>query len=294
MKLKVLFIINPISGGKDKKKIPGYIETHLDKAKFDFRISFTERVEHAFMLSKAAVKEGYNIVVAVGGDGTVNEVAKGIVNTNCVLGIIPYGSGNGLARTLKVPLNTINAIKNINNNHYIKIDSAKLNDRMFFNMAGCGFDAQISNEFASDKKRGLIGYIKVAFQQIRKYKSEQYQINIDGNIINREAFILSIANSSQYGNDAHIAPHADVKDGILDIVIVKPFHFIKLPIMAMYMFRNKADQSKYVEYFKGKKIHISREKKAPIHLDGEPSMEQKDLNIEILPLSLNVIVPSHV
>lgn len=294
MKLKVLFIINPISGGKDKKKIPGYIENHLDKVKFDFRISFTERVEHAFMLSKAAVKEGYDIVVAVGGDGTVNEVAKGIVNSNCVLGIIPYGSGNGLARTLKVPLNTIAAIKNINNNYHIKIDSAKLNDRMFFNMAGCGFDAQISNEFANDKKRGLIGYIKVAFQEIRKYKSENYQINIDGNIINKEAFILSIANSSQYGNDAHIAPHADVKDGILDVVVVKPFHFIKLPLMALYMFSNKADKSKYVEYYKGKKIHVSREKQAPIHLDGEPSMEQKDLNIEILPLSLNVIVPSYV
>lgn len=294
MKLKILFIINPISGGKNKKKIPGFIEAYLDKAKFDFRISFTERVEHAFMLSKAAVKEGYDIVVAVGGDGTVNEVAKGLVHSDTVLGIIPYGSGNGLARTLKIPLNTIEAIKNINNYYHIKIDSARLNDKVFFNMAGCGFDAQISNEFASNKKRGLIGYVKVAFQQIRKYKSEKYQINIDGKIIDREAFILSIANSSQYGNDAHIAPHADVKDGILDVVIVRPFHYIKLPLMAYYMFRNKADKSSNVEYFSGKKIIISREKPAPIHLDGEPRMEQKDINIEILPLSLNVIVPSYV
>lgn len=291
MKQKVLFIINPISGGKDKKKIPGLIDTYLDKTKFEYRISFTERVEHAYMLSKAAAKEGYNIVVAVGGDGTVNEVAKGIVHTTIKLGIIPFGSGNGLARTLRIPLKAIAAIRNINNDQHICIDSATLNNRMFFNMAGSGFDAQISNEFAGDKKRGLLGYVKVAFQQIRKYKAQEYHINIDGEVVVRKAFILSIANSSQYGNDAHIAPHADVKDGILDIVIVKPFHYIKLPLLAMYMFRNKADQSTYTEYFKGKKIFIQREKADPIHLDGEPSIEQKDLRIEILPLSLNVIVP---
>jgi diacylglycerol kinase (ATP) len=294
VKQKILFIINPISGGKDKKKIPALIDTYLDKAKFDYRISFTERVEHAYMLSKAALKEGYHIVVAVGGDGTVNEVAKGIVHTETILGIIPFGSGNGLARTLKIPLKSIGAIKNINNNYYTRIDSAKLNDRMFFNMAGSGFDAEISNEFAGDKKRGLLGYVRAAFQQIRNYKSKQYQLNIDGKIINRKAFILSIANSSQYGNDAHIAPHADVKDGILDIVIVKPFHFIKLPLLAMYMFTNNADKSSYIEYFKGKKILIEREYADAIHLDGEPCFEQKELNIEVLPLSLNVIVPNYV
>ncbi len=294
MKQKILFIINPISGGRDKKKIPALIDMYLDKTKFDYRISFTERVEHAFMLSKAALKEGYQIVVAVGGDGTVNEVAKGIFHTDTILGIIPFGSGNGLARTLKIPLKVIEAINNINNCYSIKIDSARLNNRMFFNMAGSGFDAEVSNEFAGDKKRGLLGYVRVAFQQIIKYKPQQYKISIDGKIIERQAFILSIANSSQYGNDAHIAPHADVRDGILDIVVVKPFHFIKLPLLAMYMFTNKADKTSYVEYFKGKKILIQREKADAIHLDGEPYIEDKDLNIEVLPLSLNVIVPKHV
>jgi diacylglycerol kinase (ATP) len=294
VKQKILFIINPISGGRDKKKIPALIDMYLDKTKFDYRISFTERVEHAFMLSKAALKEGYQIVVAVGGDGTVNEVAKGIFHTDTILGIIPFGSGNGLARTLKIPLKVIEAINNINNCYSIKIDSARLNNRMFFNMAGSGFDAEVSNEFAGDKKRGLLGYVRVAFQQIIKYKPQQYKISIDGKIIERQAFILSIANSSQYGNDAHIAPHADVRDGILDIVVVKPFHFIKLPLLAMYMFTNKADKTSYVEYFKGKKILIQREKADAIHLDGEPYIEDKDLNIEVLPLSLNVIVPKHV
>ncbi len=294
MKQKILFIINPISGGRDKKKIPALIDMYLDKTKFDYRISFTERVEHAFMLSKAALKEGYQIVVAVGGDGTVNEVAKGIFHTDTILGIIPFGSGNGLARTLKIPLKVIEAINNINNCYSIKIDSARLNNRMFFNMAGSGFDAEVSNEFAGDKKRGLLGYVRVVFQQIIKYKPQQYKISIDGKIIERQAFILSIANSSQYGNDAHIAPHADVRDGILDIVVVKPFHFIKLPLLAMYMFTNKADKTSYVEYFKGKKILIQREKADAIHLDGEPYIEDKDLNIEVLPLSLNVIVPKHV
>lgn len=294
MKHKILFIINPISGGKDKKKIPGLIDMYIDKTKFDYRISFTERVEHAYMLSKAAVKEGYDIVVAVGGDGTVNEVAKGIVHTKTLLGIIPFGSGNGLARTLKIPLKTIKAINTINEGNHILIDSATLNSKMFFNMAGSGFDAEISNEFAGDKKRGLFGYVKAAFQQIRKYKAKEYRLDIDGKEYVRKAFILSIANSSQYGNDAHIAPHADVRDGILDLVIVRPFHFAKLPLLAIYMFINKADKTSYTEYFKGKKIIIQRENNAAIHLDGEPCMEQKDLHIEILPLSLNVIVPQHV
>ena len=294
MRKKILFIINPISGGRDKQRIPGLIEKHLDKNSYEHRISFTERVEHGYMLAKAAVKDQYDIIVAIGGDGTVNEISKAILNTNVKLGIIPFGSGNGLARSLKIPLNPIKAIEIINQGFVDSIDSAKLNEHYFFNIAGSGFDAHISQQFAKNKIRGFIGYIKTTFQELKKYIPQEYKITYDGNVVVRKAFIVSIANSSQYGNEAHIAPRADVKDGWLDIVIVKPIRWFKIPFLALRMFNKSAESSSYVEMFKAKKIEIIREYEAAIHLDGEPRMEQKDMMIEILPLSLNVIVPRNV
>lgn len=291
MKKKILFIVNPISGGRDKKKIPGLIEEFLNKDIFDYRISYTEKVEHGYMLAKAAVKDQYEIIVAVGGDGTVNEVAKAIINSKIILGIIPYGSGNGLARSLKIPLDIIGAIKCLNNLTVDTIDSASLNTHFFFNVAGSGFDAHISQSFASNKIRGFVGYVRTTFKELRNYVPQLYKINIDGKIIEKRAFIVSIANSSQYGNNAHIAPRADVKDGWLDVVVVKPIKWYKIPILASRMFTKTAESSKYVEIYKAKKIFIEREYEAAIHLDGEPRLEMKDLSIEIIPLSINVIIP---
>lgn len=294
MRKKILFVINPISGGRDKKRMPALIEKHLDKNIYDFRISFTERVEHGYMLAKAAVKENFDIVVAVGGDGTVNEISKAIINTNVALGIIPFGSGNGLARSLKIPLKTSKAIEVLNNSKTDKIDSATLNNHFFFNVAGSGFDAHISECFAKNNIRGFIGYIKTTLQELKKYTPQEYSITYDGKNIIRKAFIVSIANSSQYGNDAHIAPRADVKDGWLDIVVVKPILWYLIPFLAIRMFLKTAESSSYVEMFRAKKIEIKREYDAAIHIDGEPRIEQKDMNIEIIPLSLNVIIPKNV
>ena len=291
MRKKILFIINPISGGRDKQRIPGLIEEHLDKNKYEHRISFTERVEHGYMLAKAAVKDEYDIIVAVGGDGTVNEISKAIINTKVSLGIIPFGSGNGLARSLKIPLKTEKAIAILNRGKSDKIDSAKFNDDYFFNVSGSGFDAHISECFAKNNIRGFAGYIKTTFQELKKYIPQEYEINLDGKTIIRKAFMVSIANSSQFGNEAHIAPRADVKDGWLDVVVVKPIRWFMIPILALRMFNKSAESSSYVEIFKAKKIFIKREYIAAIHLDGEPSIGKKDLQIEIIPLSLNVIVP---
>jgi diacylglycerol kinase (ATP) len=291
LKKKILFIINPISGGRNKRKIPGLIDVYLNKELFDYRISFTEKVEHGFMLAKAAIKDGYDVIVAVGGDGTVNEIAKAIINSTIILGIIPYGSGNGLARSLKIPLKSLDAIKSINNFNIDKIDSASFNNHFFFNVAGSGFDAHISQSFAKNKIRGLYGYIKTTFKELRNYIPQEYVLNLDGKIIKRKAFIVSIANSSQYGNGAYIAPRADVKDGWLDVVIVKPIRWFSIPFAASKMFTNNVEGSKYVEMFKAKKIFIEREFEAAVHLDGEPRMEQKNISIEIIPLSINVIVP---
>lgn len=294
MKKKILFIVNPISGGKNKKRIPELINQHLSKSKFDYRISFTERVEHGYMLAKAAVKEGYDVVVAVGGDGTVNEVAKALIKTEITLGIIPFGSGNGLARSLKIPLNIAKAISIINDLQTDKIDAASFNSDFFFNVAGTGFDALISQSFAKNKTRGLFGYVGTTFKEMKRYSPSNYKINLDGKEIERKAFILSVANSAQYGNGAYIAPRADVKDGLLDVIVVKPIAWYIIPFAASKMFTKKVESSRYVEIFQAKKIIIERDIDAPIHLDGEPKMGEKTISIEVIPLAIKVIVPSYV
>ncbi len=291
MKIKIAFIINPIAGGKNKFHFSQTIEKNLDLSKFEYQIIQTERVNHAFDLTKIAIQEGAQIVVAVGGDGTINEIAAALVGTQTKLAIIPFGSGNGLARALKIPMNTSKALSIINQTNSDLIDVAKLNDNFFFNMSGLGFDAHISHVFSKDKKRGLLGYIKATFRELKNYQSENYQINIDGKLINERAFILSIANSSQYGNEAHIAPRAQLHDGLLDLIIVKPFPLILMPIMAFRLFTKSADRSKYLISLQGKSIQISNNKKSVIHLDGEAKLINESINISIQPLALNVIVP---
>lgn len=291
MKKKILFVVNPISGGRSKKKIPGIIEACLDHSKFEYRISYTERVEHAYMLAKAAAKESYDIVVAVGGDGTVNEIAKALLHSNIALGIVPFGSGNGLARSLGIPMNASRAIKVLNHLNEDKIDAGSLNNFYFFNMAGSGFDAQISHRFANLKSRGFSGYVKTTFQELANYTSEDYTITCDGVAINEKAFIVSIANSSQYGNEAHIAPLADVRDGLFDVVVVKPFPWYTFPGLAYKMFTKTAHTSKYVQIIKAKEIQIERTKAAPIHIDGEPQDADARLIISVLPKSIRVLIP---
>jgi diacylglycerol kinase family enzyme len=163
LKRKILFVINPISGGKAKYNFPEKIDKYLDKSKFEYECVFTEYHGHGSVLAAEAIKNGADILVAVGGDGTINEVAGEVDGTDKLMGIIPLGSGNGLARSLGIPVGDVKAIKRINNLHISKIDSGSLNGKKFFNMAGVGFDAQISSRFADSIKRGLSNYVKIVF-----------------------------------------------------------------------------------------------------------------------------------
>jgi diacylglycerol kinase (ATP) len=290
LKRKALFIINPVSGGKKKDGVPELVEKYLDPTIFDYDIEFTTGIFHAHDLAKAAVGE-YEIVVAVGGDGTVNEIASAIAGTDTILGVIPFGSGNGLARFLTIPMDTEEAIKTMNAGRTITIDAGKMNGQWFFNMAGMGFDAHISHVFANGStKRGFVSYFKSSIREISTYKSKNYHIEIDGVVYDREAFMLSMANSSQYGNNAHVSPHASVQDGLLDVCIIKPFPLWRFPEMGLRMFTKTADSSQYVEIIKGKHIVITRQEEGPIHLDGEPQVAGTDIDIEVVPNSLHVIV----
>ncbi|ETZ24391.1 diacylglycerol kinase family protein [Pedobacter sp. V48] len=292
-KSNILFIINPISGGKDKLKIPALIDAHLDRAKFSPNFSFTEYVGHASEIAEEAANKNFDVIVAVGGDGTINEIATKVMQQHKVLGIIPFGSGNGLARFLKIPMNTVAAIKVINNFNVELIDTAKFNDKSFFNMAGMGFDAHISSVFAGNKSRGLTGYLKLGLTEVLNYKPQIYRLNIDGVDYERKAFVISIANSSQYGNNAHIAPKASVIDGLLDVCVVKEFPMYKLPILAYEMLSARTDRSKIVEIIKGKNIRITRSQDDAIHIDGEPFFMGKEIEVSIVPLSLNIVMPSY-
>ncbi len=290
MKIKIVFIINPIAGGKNKNHFSKVISSHLNASKFEYELIQTESEKHAYELTKAAILNGAEIVVAVGGDGTINEIGSALIGNTCTLAIIPYGSGNGLARSLKIPMNTIQAVKLINQFKTAKIDAAKLNEHYFFNMSGMGFDAHISHVFAKDKNRGLLGYVKATFSELKNYRSKNYKIIIDGKTLEEEAFILSVANSSQYGNEAHIAPRAELQDGLLDLVIVKPFPLYLMPLLALRMFLKTADQSKYLISLQGKSILINRNNNV-IHLDGEPKLVTENIQIQILAKAINVIVP---
>lgn len=288
MKSKALFIINPVSGGKKKDNVPELINKNLDTTLFEPTIVFTDSAMHGSQLAHDAMGL-YEYIIAVGGDGTVNEIASSIAGTDTVLGIIPFGSGNGLARFLGIPMDTAEAIKTLNGLRVEAIDSAKLNGQWFFNMAGMGFDAHISEVFSHDKTRGFGAYIRSAFREIVNYKSEAYQVEIDGASYIREAFMLSFANSSQYGNNAHVSPCASVQDGLLDVCIIKPFPLYRFLEMGIRMFTKTADKSKYVEIIQGKNILIKRNTGGPVHLDGEPQMLGTDAEINVMPGSLRII-----
>lgn len=290
MKQRILFIINPISGGLNKVFIPNLIDKNLDHKKFDAKIIYTTHHSHAKELAQQAVKGNTDIVVAVGGDGTINEVAGVLESSNTTMAIVPCGSGNGLARTLGIPLDNAKAIAKINQLNTVQIDVGLLNDKKFFNMAGMGFDAHISAHFAKSVNRGFVGYIKSTLKEVYNYKPQFYTIVIGGKSIKREAFMLSLANSSQYGNNAHVSPTASTQDGLLDICIIKPFSLLVFPALVYRMFAKTAENSKYVDIIKASNFEIIREAEAPVHVDGEPFLMDTHLNVRIKHLALKIIV----
>ncbi|WDF55143.1 diacylglycerol/lipid kinase family protein [Mucilaginibacter sp. KACC 22063] len=291
MKKKLLFIINPVAGGKRKDKVPALIDRYLDKSIFDYDIKFTEAQSQASVMAAEAI-DHHDIIVAVGGDGTVNEIASALAGSKAIFGIIPFGSGNGLSRFLHIPMDTAEAIKTLNSVNTETIDGAKINGQWFFNMAGMGFDAHISEVFSHQKTRGFTTYFKSSVKEITTYKSQVYHLDIDGKQYEREAFMLSFANSSQYGNNAHVSPHASVQDGLLDVCVIKPFPLYRFPEMGLRMFTGTADKSDYVEIIKGRHIEVKREEPGPVHLDGEPQMLGTEAEIEVVPHILKVIVGS--
>ncbi len=290
MTKRILFLINPVSGIGKQKTIERYIESELDSNKLTVDINYTEYKAHARELAGKAVGH-YDAVVAVGGDGTVNEVASKLVGTDTALAIIPTGSGNGLARFMQIPLRLNKAIQCLNYFSEKKIDTMKVNQYCSVNVAGIGFDAHISHNFEGRKLRGPLSYLQLITTEFATYKSDSYTLNIDGKEFQRKAFLISFANSSQYGNNIHIAPNAKIDDGLIDVSIIHDFPKINAPGMIISLLDKSINENENDEVVRAKRIVMEHPNEIRAHIDGEPVYLGNKAVIEIKPLSLKVIVP---
>lgn len=277
----MLFIINPISGHGRKQRIISRLE------KAGYKVVCTEYAGHAEKLAREAAEQ---VVVAVGGDGTVNEVARGLVSTGKTLGIIPCGSGDGLARHLGISHNFSKALKTVTSGRTSPLDAGRINGRLFFSVCGVGFDAVVSERFAKCGKRGLSTYIMEGLKTWRIYAPERYVIEMNGQTLEHEAMFITVGNSNQWGNGAKITPLADSSDGILDITVVDGFKAIELPWLAGRLMTGSAHKSMRVHTYRSQHLVITRQNEGPAHADGDWFEAGKTLDIEVIPHALNVLV----
>ncbi|MBR4924351.1 MAG: YegS/Rv2252/BmrU family lipid kinase [Prevotella sp.] len=290
MKKTITFILNPISGTTSKAGVPELIGRTIDKELFDYDIVYTERAGHATEIAAEAAEKGVDIVVAVGGDGTVNEVGRALIHTSTALAIMPCGSGNGLARHLMLPMNLKRSLETINKCVIHDLDYGVINDIPFFCTCGMGFDAFVSMKFAEAGKRGPITYVENVLREGLRYKPETYVISDETGTKIRKAFLISCANASQYGNNAYIAPHASMADGLLDIIIMEPFEMIDAPQISMDLFSKTIENNSKIKMLKSSRVLVKRENEGYIHYDGDPIMAGKEIEIHVEHKGIKMVV----
>lgn len=290
---KILFVVNPISGTSGKRTIVNQIDKYIDKTKFQFEVAYTEYRGHATDITKEAVNNNVDIVCAIGGDGTVNEIASALVHSDTALAIIPCGSGNGLARHLRIPRDAIRAIKTINKYEPILIDYGLVNDHPFFCTCGVGLDAFISQKFAECGKRGFLSYIEQVLKHALKYNPEFYKLEVinddESSPMEYKAALIACANASQYGNNVYIAPGATVTDGLMDVIIVEPYKMLDATYMGMQIMNGTLHKNSHVKRFKCKSLKISRKEQGPIHYDGDPMTTGDTIEVKIVHKGLKVV-----
>jgi YegS/Rv2252/BmrU family lipid kinase len=286
---EILFLINPISGVGKKNDIPTLIEKHLNS--HPFRIAYTEYRNHGAEIA-ASEKDKVKAIIAIGGDGTVNEIAGALSGSSCALGIIPAGSGNGLARHLKIPLNIKSAIERINQFEPVLMDSGTVNNHFFAGTAGFGFDGYIAHCFDQHHKRGFLSYAALIAREYKKYQPQEYAIEIDGEHIKTTALFCAVANSSQFGNGFTISPSSDMTDGKMELVLVDKFPMIESMIVGTRFFTQSIENSKHyrkISFTNNITIKVLSDENIHFHLDGEPLQDGHQFNINIQPKSLYVI-----
>lgn len=290
-KKKLLVIINPISGSAHRDYMPEIVDKSIDKAQYEHVVRFTQGPGHATQLAKAAIEQGFYGVIAIGGDGTINETASALINSDVALGIVPCGSGNGLARHLTIPIVPERALKLINDNHIENLDYCTVNDVPFFCTCGVGFDAVVSEKFSQAKKRGPLSYAKNAILEYLTYRSEEYVIKTPESETTEHAFVIACGNASQYGNNAFIAPKASMQDGMIDVTVIHPFKPIETPLIGLQLFTKQIDKNTNIHCFRTKELSIFRPKAAVMHIDGEPRMMDANLNIKCHKAGIKVFTP---
>jgi YegS/Rv2252/BmrU family lipid kinase len=291
MTRKIAFIMNPISGTCRKKPVWSYIGAKFGLSPhYETFLYTTHHAGDGYEQAKRLATEGYEAVVAIGGDGTVNEIARGLMYSKTALGIVPMGSGNGLARHLQIPMNVRSAIDIVRRFRTQPIDAARINDKVFFCTAGIGFDALIGHLFNRSGTRGLSKYAKLSTRAFMHYTPQEYRIQVDDRQFIRRAFLVTFANASQWGNNAYVAPRAHSSDGRLDVVVWNQVPRIRVPFMLPKLFTKSLHRSPHIDTFRGEHIIVERAYDDHVHFDGESCIMGKMLDIQIIPLALNVLM----
>lgn len=289
---KALFILNPKSGSRSRIKVAALVQEFPFPEKMEAEVVFTEYAGHATSLARNAARDGYRVVVAVGGDGTVNEVARGLLGTEAALAIIPRGSGNGLARHLGIPLKVNRALEVVGQHQISRIDSGTINGHPFFCTAGIGFDAHISSVFATSKTRGLRSYVELVLREFQQYEPCPLKIEFDGQSLEQECFVVAFGNASQYGNNAFIAPNADIRDGLLDLCLIPRLSLQAALEISVRLLTKRMAYSSQATYYTAPQIKVRSKSPIMYHTDGEYVGEGTEFDVHILPLSLNVLIPA--
>lgn len=297
----IAFIINPISGSKEtqnaKRKLPKLIMQTLDSEQWLPNITFTEYAGHAVELARQYARMGFDAVVAVGGDGTVNEVARGLVmgysnrpvSERTALGILPMGSGNGFARHLGIPIRPQKAIEMINHAEPISVDYGLANGKLFVSTCGTGFDALIADHFAGSSKRGFSTYLQNIIRDAFSYHAQTYHIVGDGLDVTHKAFLITFANANQWGYEALIAPKASIQDGKMDIMLMSSHALLGSASLALRLFAGSIDDSHFMDTLRAREVTLEREEAAPFHIDGDPVEMEKNIHIRIVEDGLRVL-----
>jgi diacylglycerol kinase (ATP) len=285
---KIAFIVNPKAGIKKKIHVPEFIRSNIS-AQADYEIFVWDKLDRIKEIREKIFEKNFSVAVAVGGDGTVNEVAKMVNNTEIALGVLPFGSGNGLARSIGVSMRIEEALKQIENGTVKVVDSGLINGKPFFCTAGIGFDAHIGRLFSESKTRGFKTYFKITSREFFSYKPLRYEISVDGKTQSYEAFLITVGNAGQWGNDVFICPEAVMDDGILHLTVLENFPKYKIPGIVRKLFGKKIHNSAHAKILSGREIIIRREKEGAAHYDGEPDVMGKEIKISIVPKSLKVI-----
>jgi YegS/Rv2252/BmrU family lipid kinase len=289
LKKYIKFIINPVSGGKNKSKLPEQIRALSNVKNFESDIKVSNSTEETIHIAQDAVEREYNAIIAVGGDGTINNVAAQLIDTETALGIIPMGSGNGLSRALKIPFDLKEAMETVYRFNKSKLDNGFINDTPFFNLAGVGFDAHVAGKFQGSVSRGFSNYIKITISEFNNYVPHEYEITVDGVTRKINAFLLTVNNGTQFGNNAYTAPNALLDDGLLNVMIIKKCSWINIPSLAYHLFNKTIHKHPFVETFSTSAIKIKRLNNELVNIDGEPIQMGKELDLKISKSNFSVI-----